>query len=269
MKVDVAVIPAAGRGTRMRPATRSVHKSFLPLVDRPAIQWIVEEGLRAGVSEFVVIVDPGQADLVVGHFEGLDGFADPVIHPVIQPWPAGLGDAVRHSREIVDGRPFFCMLADNLVWPDGDVLPRMAEASDGRSVVCLRDLDDEGLERYGVVVAGDRISERVVEVLGAVEKPGVDAAPSRLGLVGRYLFDAALFDHLEALEPGHGGEIQLTDAIAALGEGGACLGWVGERDLLDIGNPTGYLEAGVALGLAHPEIGPGFRAFLRALLEAG
>jgi UTP--glucose-1-phosphate uridylyltransferase len=252
----------------MRPATRSVHKSFLPLVDRPAIQWIVEEGLRAGVSEFVVIVDPGQADLVVGHFEGLDGFVDPLIHPVIQPKPAGLGDAVLHGREIVGGRPFFCLLADNLVWPGGDVLPGMAAASDGRSVVCLRELDDAGLERYGVVVAGDRLSDRVVEVRGAVEKPGVDAAPSRLGLVGRYLFAPSVFDRLDGLEPGHGGEVQLTDAIAALGEAGECLGWVGDRDLLDIGNPAGYLEAGAALGLAHPEIGPGFRDFLQALLES-
>ena len=268
MKVDVAVIPAAGRGTRMRPATRSVHKSFLPLVDRPAIQWIVEEGLRAGVSEFVVVVDPGQADLVVDHFEGLDGFSDLVIHPVIQPKPAGLGDAVLHSRDAVDGRPFFCMLADNLVWPGDDVLGDMAEVSDGRSVVCLRRLDDAGLERYGVVVEGERISEGVVEVGGAVEKPGVDAAPSRLGLVGRYLFTPALFDHLEGLEPGHGGEVQLTDAIDALGTAAACLGWVGDRDLLDIGNPAGYLKAGAALGLAHPEIGPGFEEFLRGLLES-
>jgi UTP--glucose-1-phosphate uridylyltransferase len=265
--VDVAVIPAAGRGTRMRPATRSVHKSFLPLVDRPAIQWIVEEGLRAGVSEFVIVVDPGQSDLVVGHFDGLEGFTEPVIHPVVQPKPSGLGDAVLRSREIVGGRPFFCLLADNLVWPDGDVLPGMADASDGRSVVCLRRLDDAGLERYGVVVTGDRISEGVVEVRGAVEKPGAAAAPSRLGLVGRYLFDAALFDHLDGLEPGVGGEVQLTDAIAALGAEGACLGWVAERDLLDIGNPAGYLEAGVALGIAHPEIGPGFRDFLRAVVE--
>lgn len=268
MRVDVAVIPAAGRGTRMRPATRSVHKSFLPLVDRPAIQWIVEEGLRAGVSEFVVIVDPGQADVVAGHFQGLDGLDDPVIHPVIQPEPAGLGDAVLHSREIVRGRPFFCLLADNLVWPGEDVLPALAGASGGRSVVCLSQLDDAGLERYGVVVEGKRHSGRVVEVRGAVEKPGVGAAPSRLGLVGRYLFDPAVFDRLEGLEPGHGGEVQLTDAIAALGEEGACLGWVADRDLLDIGNPAGYLEAGVALGLSHPRIGPGFRDFLRTILES-
>lgn len=269
MKAEVAVVPAAGRGTRMRPATRSVHKALLPLVDRPAIQWIVEEGLRAGVSEFAVVVDPGQADLVVGHFDGLDGFAEPVIHPVIQPRPAGLGDAVLRSREVVDGRPFYCLLADNLVSPGGDVLPAMTAASDGRSVVCLRELDDAGLERYGVVVVGGRMSERVVEVLGAVEKPGAAAAPSRLGLVGRYLFDAAVFRHLEGLEPGVGGEVQLTDAIAALGAEGSCLGWVGDRDLLDIGNPAGYLEAGAALGLAHPEIGPRFREFLRDLVEPG
>lgn len=267
MNVELAVIPAAGRGTRMRPATRSVHKSFLPLVDRPAIQWIVEEGLRAGVGEFIVVVDPGQADVVLGHFEGLSGFDDPVIHSVIQPRPLGLGDAVYRAREIVDGRPFFCMLADRLVRPGRDVLAAMQKASDGRSVVCLRALDEAGLERSGVVVAGDALADGVLEVRGAVEKPDVGSAPSRLGLEGRYLFEARLFDHLEGLAPGFGGEIQVTDAIGALGEEGRCLGWVNDVELLDIGNPAGYLAAGAALGLSHPEIGPAFRALLDDLLS--
>lgn len=268
MKVEVAVVPAAGRGTRMLPATRSVPKSFLPLVDRPALQWVVEEGRRAGVTEFYVIVDPGLGDLVVGHFDRLDGFDDVRIVPVTQQSPRGLGDAVATAADVVDGRPFFCMLADNLVRPGHDVLAPMADASDGRSVFLLRELDDVGLERYGVVVAGDRLGDRVVEVRGAVEKPGAADAPSRLGFVGRYLFTADVFEALDGLEPGYGGEVQLTDAIAAMATAGPCLGYVDDADLLDIGNPAGFAEAGAALALADHDIGTEVRRRLHDLLDA-
>lgn len=267
MNVEVAVIPAAGRGTRMLPATRSVPKSFLPLVDRPAIQWIVEEGRRAGVQEFYVIVDPGLGDMVVGHFDRLSGFEDVQIVPVIQDEPRGLGDAVATASEAVDGRPFFCLLADNLVRPGHDVLASMAEASDGRPVFLLRELDDAGLDRYGVVVTGDQLTDRVVEVKGAVEKPGVAAAPSRLGFVGRYLLTPEIFDSLRTLQPGYGGEIQLTDAIADVSAASTALGYIDAIDLLDIGNPVGYTEASAVLALAHPEIGVEFRQRMESALE--
>jgi UTP--glucose-1-phosphate uridylyltransferase len=272
MKVDVAVIPAAGRGTRMQPATRSVPKALLPVVDRPAIQWIVEEGMRAGVEEFVIVVNPGVDDLVYSHFEGmggldmLDGFHGVTLTWVVQKEALGLGHAVLTAAAAVDERPFFCLLGDNLAVPDREYLGSMAEASDGRSVVCLRVLDDEGVKRYGVVVSGDELADRTVEVKGAVEKPG-DAAPSRLGLVGRYLFTAEIFEHLGRLGPGLGGEIQLTDAVGTLGEAGRCLGWVADHDLLDVGTPAGYAEAVTRLALWHPEVGPGSREYLRGLSE--
>jgi len=273
VKVPVAVIPAAGRGTRMRPATRSVPKALLPVVDRPVIQWIVEEGMRAGVAEFVVVVSPGVDDLLYSHFEGMEGleelkgFADVTLTWVVQEQARGLGHAVLQAQEAVDRRPFFCLLGDNLVVPGRDHLAAMAEASDGRSVVCLRPLTDEDLERYGVAEVGEALAERVVEVTGAVEKPGRERAPSRLGFVGRYLFTPEIFPLLAGLSPGYGGEIQLTDAIARLGETGRCLGWVADEDLLDVGNPSGYLEASTALGLWHPAVGARYREFLRGLAE--
>ncbi|MBN2112801.1 MAG: UTP--glucose-1-phosphate uridylyltransferase [Acidimicrobiia bacterium] len=272
MRVPVAVIPAAGRGTRMRPATRSVPKALLPVVDRPVIQWIVEEGMRAGVTEFVVVVSPGVDDLLYSHFEGMEGleelkgFAGITLNWVVQEQARGLGHAVLQAREAVDYRPFFCLLGDNLVVPGRDHLAAMAEASDGRSVVCLRPLADEDLERYGVAEVGATLAERVVEVKGAVEKPGRDRAPSRLGFVGRYLFTPEVFPLLAGLSPGYGGEIQLTDAIARLGETGRCLGWVADEDLLDVGNPSGYLEASTALGLWHPAGGARYREFLRGMV---
>jgi UTP--glucose-1-phosphate uridylyltransferase len=273
VRVEVAVIPAAGRGTRMHPATRSVPKALLPVVDRPVIQWLLEEGMRAGVRELVVVVSPGVDDLLYSHFEGmgglgeLEGFEDMELTWVVQEQPRGLGHAVLQARDHVEGRPFYCLLGDNLVVPGQDQLPRLGEASDGRSVVCLRPLPDETLERYGVAVVGETLAEGVVEVLGAVEKPGRAAAPSRFGFVGRYLFTTEVFDRLADLAPGYGGEIQLTDAIAALGEAGRCLGWVAGEDLLDVGNPAGYMEAITVLGLAHPTVGEHYRSFLEGLIE--
>jgi UTP--glucose-1-phosphate uridylyltransferase len=234
----------------MQPATRSVPKALLPLVDRPSVQWVVEEGVRAGAVEFVIVVSPGVDDLVYSHFEGMGGLSRIAglegieIHWVVQEQPLGLGHAVLSARDAIG-----------------------AVASDGRSVMGVREMTDAELASHGVVTTGEWMGERVVEVLGAVEKPGVEAAPSRLGFVGRYVFSPEVFDVLEAVGPGYGGEMQLTDAIAELGSTGRCLAYVVDHPPLDVGNPTGYLQASTVLGLSHPEIGPGYRAFLEAELE--
>jgi UTP--glucose-1-phosphate uridylyltransferase len=150
----------------------------------------------------------------------------------------------------VGDRPFFCLLADNIVRPGGDVLEALAEGSSegSTSVVCLRELDDDLLSAYGVVVPASPLEDGYLALGGAVEKPGVEAAPSRLGLVGRYLFTPEVFGILEKTAPGSGGEIQLTDAIDELGKRGRLRGCVAEVDLLDVGTPLGLLEASVALG---------------------
>ena len=270
MQVDVAVIPAAGRGTRMRPATRAVPKALMPVVDRPAVQWVVQEAAAAGAHHIFVVVDPGVEDLIERHFNNADegplpGLADVVVHPVIQEVARGLGDAVRTARHAVEGRSFFCLLVDNMVRPGKDVLSPMAAAADGRSVVCLRELSAEFLERYGVIVPGETLGDGVLEVLGAVEKPGADKAPSKLALTGRYLFTEEVFWALEDTKPGVGGELQLTDAIDKLGRDGVCRGFVSDTDLLDTGVPATYLEAIAVLGTAHPELGARYRAYLRDL----
>lgn len=270
MSIEVAVVPAAGRGTRMRPATRVVPKALIPVVDRPAIQYAVEESVRGGAREVILIVDPGVGTLAERHFweEGaLPGLEDVKITPVVQEIPHGLGDAVLTARQAVADRPFFCVLADNIPRPGGDVLPGMANAFDGTSVVCLRHLSNEFLERYGVIVPGDWRSPEVVEVRGAVEKPGVAKAPSDLGLIGRYLFTPDVFSVLEKLPAGLGGEIQLTDAISELGAAGRCLGYVASQDLLDIGNPLGLLEASTVLGLSHSEFGDEYQEYLAGLAD--
>ncbi len=255
----------------MRPATRVVPKALIPVVDRPTIQYSVEEAARAGVEEVVVVVDPDVGDLVHRHFtdeEPLPGLERVEVRPVIQEQPRGLGDAVLVARQAVGERPFFCLLVDRIVYPGHEVLAGTAQASDGRSVVCLRSLTPELLEHYGVVVPGRWLDDRVVEVRGAVEKPGVEEAPSQLGLEGRYLFDPDIFAVLEGLPPGHGGEVQLTDAIRMLAEGDRCLGFVIEEDLLDVGTPLGLLEATTVLGAEHAEWADDYREFLKTFVES-
>ena len=151
---------------------------------------------------------------------------------------------------MVGNRSFFCLLSDNIVRPGHDVLPNLAGgSSDGDvSVMCLRELTDEFLSKYGVVVPTSEVADGYLDLGGAVEKPGVEDAPSRLGLVGRYLFTPEVFEILERTQPGHGGEIQLTDAINELGEKGRLRGYVAAEDLLDVGTPLGLLEASVELG---------------------
>lgn len=253
MSIEVAVIPAAGRGTRMRPATRVVPKALITVVDRPAIQYAVEEAARAGAKEAVVVVDLDAGHLIAQHFalEGpLPGLEDIRVRPVVQEEPLGLGHAVYEAAEMVGDRPFFCLLSDNIVRPGHDVLAEMAAGSnDGAvSVMCLRRLTDEFLEKYGVIVPSSDVDDGYLDIGGAVEKPGVAEAPSRLGLVGRYLFTPEVFSILAKTDPGVGGEIQLTDAINELGNRGRLRGFVAESDLLDTGTPQGLLEATKVLG---------------------
>jgi UTP--glucose-1-phosphate uridylyltransferase len=253
VSIEVAVIPAAGRGTRMRPATRVVPKALITVVDRPAIQYAVEEAARAGAKEAIVVVDLDAGYLIAQHFKlggPLAGLENIRVRPVVQEEPLGLGHAVYEAKEMVGERPFFCLLSDNIVRPGKDVLSDMAAGSNNGkvSVMCLRRLSDEFLSKYGVVVPASEIEEDYLDLAGAVEKPGVDEAPSRLGLVGRYLFTPEVFSILEKTTPGVGGEIQLTDAINELGSRGRLRGYVADSDLLDTGTPQGLLEASKILG---------------------
>ena len=266
MSIEVAVIPAAGRGTRMRPATRVVPKALLTVIDRPAIQFAVEEAARAGAKEAVVVVDFDAGHLIAQHFslEGpLPGLEDIRIRPVVQEEPLGLGHAVNEASHMVGDRPFFCLLSDNIVRPGHDVLVPLAEGSrDGtESVMCLYEYGEEYLDKYGFVIPASDIEGSYLDLSGSIEKPGKDRAPSRLGLVGRYLFTAEVFDILGRLDPGYGGEIQLTDAINELGASGRLRGYVTAVDLLDVGTPIGLLEASVELG--EHEYGEEFTSWLQ------
>ncbi|HSJ28912.1 MAG TPA: sugar phosphate nucleotidyltransferase [Acidimicrobiia bacterium] len=270
MKVDVAVIPAAGRGTRMRPATRVVPKALLTVVDRPAIQYAVEEAARAGATEAILVVDLDVGHLIHQHFvsEGrLPGLEDIRVRPVVQEEPLGLGHAVFEAQEMVAGRPFFCILADDIVPPGKDILPKLAAAAGDSydSVMYLRPVPPEVIPTKGIAIPSSEVVDNVLSLSGSVEKPSLEDAPSDLALIGRYLFTSEIFSILATLEPGHGGEIQLTDAIDELGRRGRLKGYIDEVDLLDIGNPVGLLHASMVLGLDR--FGSDFEKRIRALLE--
>ncbi len=272
MKVDVALVPAAGRGTRMRPATNAVPKALLNVVDRPSIQWVVEEAARAGVTEVVVVADPEGGHIIERHFEEsrfLPQLAGIKVRSVIQEEAKGLGHAVLTGRDQIGIRPFFVMLADDLLPPKHDLLGRLAGAArTGTSVVYVREVARADLPTKGVVVPGQRLSRSVMEIGAAVEKPAAGEAPSNYAINGRYLFGPEIFDRLAGLGPGRGGEIQLTDAISLLGQEGRCRAYLSDVELLDIGNPVGFLRANTILGLGHPEYGAAFRSTLSEL-ESG
>ena len=270
MNVDVALIPAAGRGTRMRPATNAIPKALLTVVDRPSIQWVVEEAVRAGVTEVIVVADPDRGAIIERHFVAsrfLPGLEEIPVRSVIQREAKGLGHAVLTGREAIGDRPFFVMLADDLIRPGDDILTHLAAAADpGVSVVYVRELPDEMLDAKGVIVPRSPIADNVIEVKDAVEKPGAARAPSNYGIHGRYLFMPEVFEHLANTEPGYGGEIQLTDAIGTLGKLGRCRAYVAEVELLDVGNPLGFLEANTVLGALDPLLGEQYRSIINKLL---
>ena len=213
--VSVAVIPCAGSGTRMRPATRVVPKALIPVVDRPVIQYVVEEAVASGVAEVILVVDDRPGNPVMAHFtEGdpVPGLEKVVFRSVVQTEPRGLGHAVLTTRDAVGDRPFVCLLSDMFPRPGRAFTPRMVSLFDGRPVIAVRRVSPDFFDRYGMVAIDENITGDVVTVLSAIEKPGA-AAPSDLGIVGRYVFTPEVFVDLAAIERGHGGEIQLTDAI--------------------------------------------------------
>lgn len=230
-----AVIPAAGMGTRFLPATKAIPKEMLPVLNKPVIQYVVEEGLAAQADE-VVVVNSREKTAIEKHFtpdaeleeflasKGKTEFQEEVRHAgslavsfVYQDEPLGLGHAVLCAEQACQGEPFFVLLGDVIV-PDYDILPRMRQISeehDGASVIAVLPVPQEQVSRFGVI-DGDDLGEGIWKISGLVEKPPVEEAPSNLSIFGRYLLSARVMELLHDVAPGAGGEIQLTDALAAL-----------------------------------------------------
>jgi UTP--glucose-1-phosphate uridylyltransferase len=287
--VNKAVFPVAGLGTRFLPATKAQPKEMLPVVDKPLIQYAVEEAYAAGIRHMIFVTGRNKR-AIEDHFDTAyeleneleaAGKAellalvrtlapeDMYCSYVRQPRSLGLGHAVLCARHIVRDDPFAVLLADDLmIGRDGGpgVLQQMVEVflRAQTSVLAVQEVPLEHVRRYGIV-AGDPVAERLVKVRQMVEKPNPDRAPSRLGVAGRYVLTPAVFDRIANQSRGAGGEIQLTDGIAQLiaTEGVHAYRYEGKR--YDCGSKEGFLEATVEFALRHPEVGPGFREYLRSL----
>lgn len=285
--VRKAVIPAAGLGTRFLPATKAQPKEMLAIVDKPAIQYVVEEAVRCGITDILIITGRGKRSLedhfdrsfeleyylkAAGKFEQLKEMQDIAgmaeIHYVRQGEPKGLGHAVGVAREHVGNQPFVVMLGDDIMHERAGVLDSMLDVYDSRrgSVVALKEVNRQEICFYGCVTP-EAIDDRLVRILDIVEKPPVETAPSNLAVMGRYVFSPDIFDALDEVKPGNGGEIQLTDAIKLLLADKTVYGWTFTDGRFDVGNKLDYLRATVELALEREDLGPGFRAFLAEVVR--
>jgi UTP--glucose-1-phosphate uridylyltransferase len=286
------VIPAAGLATRFLPATKAVPKELLPVVDRPVLQYIVEEASAAGINDVLLVTGRGKTSMVdhfdrrpdlearlkeKGDLDRLEAIRRPgelaEIVACRQGEPLGLGHAVSVGESHVGGEPFVVLLGDEFMDEDSPLLPGMLDlqAATGGIVLAFIEVPTELVSRYGIAsiapatdIPADLAGEHeIVRVTGLVEKPPVDKAPSNLAVVGRYVLPSAIFDAIRRTGPGSGGEIQLTDAMALLlAEGTPVHGVVFRGVRYDTGTPGGYLEAVVELACKRPDVGPTFRRWL-------
>jgi UTP--glucose-1-phosphate uridylyltransferase len=287
-RIRKAVFPVAGLGTRFLPATKASPKEMLPVVDKPLIQYAVEEAAAAGITEMIFITGRGkrsiedhfdkayelEAELTargkVALLEAVKEVVPKGINCVYirQAEPLGLGHAVLCARSVVGDEPFAVLLADDLMQPSADgiaVLAQMVEqyGKHHSSVLAVQEVAREETASYGIV-SSSPWGERTDRVTGIVEKPKPELAPSTLAVVGRYVLAPLVFEHLADLRPGAGGEIQLTDALARLIIDEPVLAYRFQGTRYDCGSKIGYLQATVELALRHPEVGAEFSAFLAA-----
>jgi UTP--glucose-1-phosphate uridylyltransferase len=287
--VRKAVIPAAGMGTRFLPATKAVPKEMLPLVDKPAIQYVVEEAVSAGITDILIITGRGKRDIEdhfdrsveleqllrqggkeeeLGQIRAMAGMA--AIHYIRQGEPLGLGHAVGMARAHVGDEPFAVMLGDDLMHPKAGILAGMIVAHEktGGSVLALKRVEGREVSLYGCA-AVEPAGDSLVRVHDVVEKPAPEDAPSDLGMMGRYVLTPAIFDAIERTGPGRGGEIQLTDAIKTLMGEEPVFGYTFSEGRFDTGNKIDFLKATVHFALERPDLGPEFRAFLEEVVRGG
>jgi len=286
MLIKKAIFPVAGLGTRFLPATKAQPKEMLPVVDKPLIQYAVEEAYAAGVREMIFVTGRHKRP-IEDHFDmtyelevALEQAGKTELLQVVrsvkpddmeciyvrQAQALGLGHAVLCAQRLIGNEPFALLLADDLMVGTPPVMSQMVErfAEWRASIVAVQEVPAEHTRRYGIV-AGTEVAERMLDITRIVEKPAPDAAPSRLGVAGRYILTPGVLHEIATQPRGVGGEIQLTDGIASLlrREKVFAYRYLGRR--FDCGSKEGFLEANVELALEHPQLGPGFRAYLKTL----
>jgi UTP--glucose-1-phosphate uridylyltransferase len=286
-KITKAVIPAAGLGTRFLPATKAMPKEMLPVVDKPAIQYVVEEAVAAGLTDVIMITGRNKSALE-NHFDRVGELETTLerkgdterlekvnystdladVHYVRQGDPKGLGHAVLRAKMHVGDQPFAVLLGDDIIDDRDVLLSRMIEVSGQKnaSVIALLEVDPSATALYGIATVQATDEDDVVRIQGLVEKPSPGTAPSNLAIIGRYVLQPEIFDILEHTEPGKGGEIQLTDALQELAEGdiaGGVYGVVFRGRRYDTGDRLDYIKAIVQLAVDREDLGKALRPWLR------
>jgi UTP--glucose-1-phosphate uridylyltransferase len=287
LRIRKAVLPVAGLGTRVLPASKVIPKEMLPLVDKPTLQYIVEEAVAAGVEEIIFVTSRSKRG-IEDHFD-----AFPELETVLerkgkrkeleelrhlqtmatyasvrQPEPLGLGHSILCAKDLVGDEPFIVMLGDILIPPGTSCLAQLIavyEQYQG-SVLSLVPLPPEVIPTYGIATV-EEIGSEVLKVTHLIEKPPLEEAPSDLGIYGRYVLTPDIFALLEKTPPGRGGEIQVTDAIEMQARAGHCYGVIFTGERYDTGTPLGLLTTSIAFALKRPDIAPGLREYMRQVLS--
>ncbi|MCE7792517.1 UTP--glucose-1-phosphate uridylyltransferase GalU [Salipaludibacillus sp. CUR1] len=286
MKVRKAIIPAAGLGTRFLPATKAMPKEMLPIVDKPTIQYIVEEAVASGIEDIIIVTGKGKR-AIEDHFDnsfeleqnllnkGKMSLLDEVqksskvdIHYIRQKEPKGLGHAVWCARKFIGDEPFAVLLGDDIVRSDKPCLKQLMECYDRykASILGVQTVKDDEVSRYGIV-GGKEIGERIYTVRELVEKPAAESAPSNLAILGRYILSPQIFSVLENQEPGSGGEIQLTDAIARLNQKEAVYAYDFEGVRYDVGEKFGFIQTSIEFALQREDLKFQLLTYLSSILD--
>lgn len=289
-KIRKAVIPAAGFGTRFLPETKAMPKEMLPIVDKPTIQYIVEEILASGIEEILII--SGHAKRAIeDHFDSspeleshlqasgkeellheIRKISDIKVHYVRQPYMRGLGDAILCAKNFIDNEPFGVILGDDVVYT-GDGEPALRQLMDqyektGSTIIGCQMVPEEQVSSYGIIDGAVTDDVDLVRAMDMIEKPSIDEAPSRLAALGRYVITPDVFAILEETKPGKGGEIQLTDALRVMARNGSVYAYNFKGKRYDTGNKLGYLKAVMEFALRREDLGKDFALYLKDIVKS-
>lgn len=287
MKVRKAIIPAAGLGTRFLPATKAMPKEMLPIVDKPTIQYIVEEARQSGIEDILIITGKNKRP-IEDHFDSVpeleqnlkakgktkmlklvEETTDLNIYFIRQSHPRGLGDAVLMAKDFVGNEPFVVMLGDDLMKDEVPLTKQLMDRYEetNASTLAVMKVPHEEVNKYGVIDPAAETKPGLYDVRRFVEKPAVEEAPSDLAIIGRYLLTPEIFGMLETQQPGAGNEIQLTDAIDRLNKVQRVFAHEFKGDRFDVGYKFGYLKTSIQFGLKHPEVKDELMAYIKQLAK--
>lgn len=282
MKIKKAIFPVGGLGTRFLPATKSMPKEMLPIVDKPLIQYAVEEAANAGIEQFIFVTSRGKS-AIENHFdhsfelennllskgkrETLKTAQEMLKIPgsfayVRQQEPAGLGHAVWCARHLIGNEPVAVILADDLIYGSNTIGEMINNYNTG-NMLAIMDVNKHEVSSYGIITPGKVLKNNVTEILGLVEKPEIEKAPSNMAVVGRYIIEPAVFEILEKQNRGASNEIQLTDAIASRIGKSDCSGYKFSEERFDCGSKLGFIQANIKLSLQRPNIGEKLKSWLK------